>query len=233
MARVITPASCFALVSLACGGEAAYPPPPVPAQLPSAARDVPGVTTAGPLVTPVFTVDPGDPAARAYYLAHLEAPARPLEPVPATTLTARAVLDTSRVEARAAPPPALFGATLAEGERARVAVELEDGACVTAIAHGGLGVMEVDVFVVSGEDRAPTILRDDEKSGPVAVAAGSATCTPAARVCGPVCAAAGAARPRVEVIVRRGGGPVVVGVARVPAIASGPPASPPSSRPPS
>lgn len=170
------------------------------------------------MFTPLFSLQVSDPFAVPLYLEAVRRPAVPLAAVEAGSLTAQAVLDTKKVEARVAPDPiALSQATLAEGERVRLDLDTQGDECFTAIAHGGLGVMELDVFISSGDALAPTILARDEKSGPEAVAGGSSSCATPRPGCGPVCVPARAvpAGLRVEVVVRKGKGPVVLGLARL------------------
>lgn len=233
-----------------CGSEMTFPPAPKPPAPGEAVVDTEG-SAAGPLRTPLFEIDPRDPAARPYFVETLARPSHPLASTTPQSLTAQSVIDTSRVEARdAAGELALFEAKIGEGERAALPLAPKGDECFTAIAHGGLGVMELDVFIVAGSDGDPKFLAEDEKSGPVAVAGGRAQCPPSQPSCGPVCvseALESAPGLRVEVVVRRGRGPVVVGVARRPqaivsaaAVASSPlPSSsssapaPSSARPPS
>lgn len=207
-----------AIAALGCGSDPAYPPAPKPPPIEGPTED-PG-SVSRPFETPLFSVDVRDPSARPFFLESLTRPARALEAASADTLTAMAVLETGRVEARdASGDLLLLGARLSEGDRARVDLKPAGAECFTAIAHGGIGVMELDVFLVTGPDGDPTIVRDDEKSGPVAVAGGGSACSVTLSTCGPVCwnGDASSVAPRVEVVVRRGSGPVVVGIARKPA----------------
>jgi hypothetical protein len=147
-----------------------------------------------------------DPAAESFLRAHGSAPPKGFSAEPPTTLTAMAVFATGHAEARGLVPDSnLYGVRLAEGERAELGLVPPPG-CVTVVAHGGLGVMEVDSFVVDGPPDSPRILAEDDRAGPAAVLGGQGACAPLSS------AQAGAAR--IVVIVRRGSGPVVMGVFR-------------------
>ena len=148
-----------------------------------------------------------DPAAESFLRAHLGASPKAFSVEPPTSLTAMAVFATGNAEARGlTPDPSFYGARLNEGERAEL--ELTPApACVTVVTHGGLGVMEVDSFVVDGAADSPRILAEDDRAGPAAVLGGQGACAQ-------LSTGQTAGAPRVVVIVRRGGGPVVVGVFR-------------------
>lgn len=131
-------------------------------------------------------------------------------------LTAIAVANTARSEARGMTADGgAHHATLGEGQRASLPLSLSPGDCITVVAHGGLGVMEVDAFLLgpspSGDtDRGPggkpIILAQDTKNGPIAVIGGQAGCY----------AYVGASPVEADLVVqsRRGAGPVVVRVFR-------------------
>lgn len=136
-------------------------------------------------------------------LAHTGSPAKGFNAESPISLTALAAIATGHAEARGlAPDPTIYGARLAEGERAELVLTPAPG-CVTVVAHGGLGVMEVDSFVVDGTADSPRVLGQDDRAGPVAVLGGQGACVPL-----------GGGAPRIIVIVRRGGGPVMMGVFR-------------------
>lgn len=120
-----------------------------------------------------------------------------------SSLTLRALETTARFEAKdQAPLSEPRGASLATGERAEI--ELEPG-CYTVIAHGGLGVLETDAFLVNGSQDQPVVLGGDNKSGPVSVVGGEGGCV---QVAGPA--------PRAVVLVRKGAGRVVVRIFQKP-----------------
>jgi hypothetical protein len=148
-----------------------------------------------------------DPAAETFLRAHGTAAPKGFAAEPPTSLTAMAVFATGLAEARGlAPDPSFYGVRLGEGERAELTLTPPSG-CVTVIAHGGLGVMEVDSFVVDGPADSPRILAQDDRVGPAAVLGGQGACAP-------IAAGDTTGAPRVVVIVRRGAGPVVMAVFR-------------------
>ena len=57
-----------------------------------------------------------------------------------------------------------------------VSFELAPGECLTVVAHGGLGVREVDAFILLGSAPDGDILAQDGSGGPVAVVGGQAGC---------------------------------------------------------
>lgn len=69
-----------------------------------------------------------------------------------------------------------FGANLAEGQRASVPVSFPAGACLTVVAQGGIGVVEVDLFLTTGEPNPVRIVAQDARAGPTAVIGGKDDC---------------------------------------------------------
>jgi hypothetical protein len=68
-------------------------------------------------------------------------------------------------------------AILGEGERARLPVALPRNSCVTYIAQGGLGVVEVDLFLTAPlEGGALRVVSEDLHEGPIAVIGGKEGC---------------------------------------------------------
>ena len=129
------------------------------------------------------------------------------DPTTPTGLTTVAVLDTARAEARGfVPEGGLREVTLAEGQSASAAFDLAPGECLTVVAHGGLGVREVDAFILlgGGSGEGADILAQDGSGGPVAIVGGQSGCT---RVLT-------ARRVDVVVQVRKGKGSVVAVVYR-------------------
>lgn len=122
-----------------------------------------------------------------------------------TGLTTIAVLDTARAEARGfLPEGGLREVTLEEGQSAAASFDLAAGECLTVVAHGGLGVREVDAFILAGTGAGADILAQDGAGGPVAIVGGQSGCT---RVLS-------AQRVEVVVQVRKGKGSVVAVVYR-------------------
>jgi hypothetical protein len=144
-----------------------------------------------------------DPAARKLLFAQLGQPAVALAEPPVTPrVTASALEDTARGEAvgMAAEGPFL-GAVLAEGQRASARLSIAPGACATFVAHGGLGAIEIDMFLTSSEDASAEVLAEDPLTGAIAVLGGDGHCLPGgAKTAGAV----------LSVVMRRGSGPILV-----------------------
>ncbi len=210
-------AAVFAML-LGCA-DPPFPDPPV-APVPPTATVGPHATASAGNASPIaFSLFERDETAYAFFKQSLGRPAKPLEPRAAeSSLTAIAAVETGRAEAKDVDgPAALFGATLEEGDRASLSLSVPEPDCVTIVAHGGLGVAEVDAYVVEGPDGSPRVIGEDGRPGPIAVVGGLGGCRKSATDCGPVCLARSSESPRVEVVVRRGSGPIVVGVLRRPA----------------
>jgi hypothetical protein len=190
-------------------------PRPATPILPSAAP-----VERAPVPPEPVVVDPE--AARALFL-HYPKAAAPLASKDPPKITVLALEGTARSEARGLRPDGdPLTATLEEGQRASRPLTLSPGDCVTVVAHGGLGVMEVDAFILgppadrTAPDARPAILAQDGKNGPVAVIGGQSGCF----------SFGGAAKIDAELSVqaRKGAGPVVVRVFR--AAAPGAPPAP-------
>lgn len=167
------------------------PPRPVVA---APARDT-AHAPARPVAEPSRPVKPRTAPARAQEAlrASLVAPAVATEEE-RPSLTLRALETTARFEAHDQTAlRAPRGAALAEGQRLEFAL---DPGCYTVIAHGGLGIRELEALIVSGEP--PDILGSDKKSGPISVVGGDGECVSVS------------APSRVEVIALAGAGRVVV-----------------------
>lgn len=213
-------ASAFAIL-VSCADPPFPDPPSVP--VPPSATGGPRAGGSASAASPVaFSLFERDEAAYAFFKQSLARPAKSLEPRAAeSSLTAIAVVETGRGEAKdVSEPAALFGATLEEGDRAVLPLARAEPDCVTVVAHGGLGVAEVDAYVVEGPDASPRVIGEDGRPGPIAVVGGLGGCRKASSDCGPICLTRTSESPRVEIVVRRGSGPVVVGVLRRPAVAA-------------
>jgi len=159
------------------------PPPPPPPPPPAASARIPLLASAAPPparpseTTPI-TEDAPDKAARQLFLTRLAQPALRLEPTTTPPrVTGMALDDTRRGEAagmKQAGP--ILAATLTEGQRATVPVKVPPGACVAFLAQGGLGVIEVDLFLTSGTGADIKILAQDPSTGPIAVLGGRGRC---------------------------------------------------------
>jgi len=189
-----------------CGGSSGYRQTPRVIPMPVNAPPEAGTTGAPPpeLRRQLLLPAKLDPAAESFLRAHGSAAPKGFTTEPPTSLTAMAAFATGLGEARGlAPDLTFYGARLGEGERAELGLTPPTG-CVTVVAHGGLGVMEVDSFVVDGPPDSPRILAQDDRAGPVAVLGGQGACAPITTTGG----------ARIVVIVRRGAGPVVMAVFR-------------------
>lgn len=94
-------------------------------------------------------------------------------------LTKEALEDTARGEARGLElDGVIHGVKLGEADRAVLPIEISPGECITVIAHGGLGVMEVDAFVARHGLSPPHVLAQDTRNGPISVLGGLAGCWP-------------------------------------------------------
>src|SRR5690606_38606329 len=111
-----------------------------------------------------------DPAAIAALRASARLPALPLsDAVLEPGLTTVALLDTTRAEARGMfAEGGIRRVVLQEGQRASVPVALRAGECLTVIVHAGLGVLEVDAFVVAPSAPDGEILAQEAVGGPLA-----------------------------------------------------------------
>lgn len=146
-----------------------------------------------------------DPEAKRLFEERLADPAVTLAPAsPPPKVTAIALSDTARGEAVGMKPAGeIAAAELAEGKRATMAVTLAPGSCVTFIAQGGLGVIEVDLFLVlASKSDGTRILAEDQGVGPIAVIGGHGRCYKNPRET-PLAA-------ELHATVRRGSGTVLV-----------------------
>jgi hypothetical protein len=149
-----------------------------------------------------------DPAAIAALLASDRLPPLPLAgPLLAPGLTTVALLDTSRAEAAGMPADGgVRHVVLEEGQRAVLPVELRAGECMTIVVHAGLGVREVDAFVVAPSAPRGTVLAQEPVGGPIAIVGGRAGCF-RPRASGPA---------EIAVVAREGSGPVLAAIFRAP-----------------
>jgi len=142
-------------------------PPPVVAAPPPPLRVVP------------FEKGPVDPRALEVLQQNYAATPGVLDATPAPELTKAALEDTARAEARGLTlDDKVHVARLTEKGHAILAVAVKQGDCITVIAHGGLGVMEVDAFLVEHGSSPPKVLAQDVGAGPEAVLGGQRGCYP-------------------------------------------------------
>jgi hypothetical protein len=143
-----------------------------------------------------------DPEARRSFLAGASAPSAPLLVATAPPrVTELGLANTALGEAAGMTPSSeLRWALLPQGGRASMAVTLDPTECVTFIAQGGLGIVELDLFLTIGGDGAPAVVTEDAATGPIAVIGGREGC-----YLPPMRAAA-----ELHVRVRQGAGVVLV-----------------------
>jgi len=164
-------------------------------------------------VAPPVVVEAPSQEGRDFFLAHLSQPPLDLAPIRVSRVTRIALENTARGETSGMTAMGeALGAQLAEGERARMPVRLDSGDCVTFLAQGGLGVIEVDLFLTvgegerllsaAGEREELLILGDDRDEGPIAIIGGREGCF---RSQGSVPLDA-----TLQVVMRRGSGVVLV-----------------------
>lgn len=117
-----------------------------------------------------------DPEARRLFLARAAQPAAALEvAAKPPRVTALALDNTARGEAPGmSSEGGARSASLAEGQVAVLPITLAPGECATFIAQGGLGLVEVDLFLTASGSRQ--VLAEDPSSGPIAVIGGRGAC---------------------------------------------------------
>ncbi|MCC6552189.1 MAG: hypothetical protein IT372_04090 [Polyangiaceae bacterium] len=223
LALVALGPACTAQVSYgrAPAAAPAAPPPPMAPPLPAAAPVAAPAPAAAPEPWTASDAPQADPEARRLFLVRASQPALGLAQAAAPPrVTALALAHTARGEAQGMrAEESISGATLREGERAAAAVVIAPGECATFVAQGGLGVVEVDLFLVSRRGApAPEILAEDPTSGPIAVIGGRGACFPN-RGAAPL-------KAELHAQVRRGAGVVLVQGYRAPAPALRPPQVP-------
>jgi hypothetical protein len=203
------PSLAALLLLAACS---AAPPKAKPRAARPAAKHVvvPAGSSSAAVHGPPRPADPGpvveeqaDPEGLRLFTARLAEPA--VAPGPALAkVTAIALADTARGEAPSMTPLAAPAeATLAAGQRTVVPFTLLAGECLTFLAQGGLGVIEVDLFLVAADrTKGVTVLAQDAGTGPIAVIGGQGKCLPNP--------AAGKLDVEIHATVRRGAGVVLV-----------------------
>ena len=150
---------------------------------------------------------PDDPRAFETLRDNMSTDPAALDQTPAPDLTKAALEDTARSEARGLElVDTVHVAELDEKRRAELSLDVARGDCLTVIAHGGLGVMEVDAFLAEHETNPPELLAQDASAGPIAVIGGQRGCFPFLRK----------TPATLDVIVqaRKGSGPVVFAIYR-------------------
>ncbi|MDI1477865.1 hypothetical protein [Polyangium sp. y55x31] len=182
--RFASPAlACLALLLPACGSRAESQPlvidplPPrrgrssVPVVASASASAPTSAAASAPLPVP-------DPEATRLFLERYAAPTLPLLTDVKPSRVLGLAFDGSvrgETDGMSTEGPR-FGVTLAEGQRATVPVSYPVGACVTVVAQGGIGVVEVDLFLTTGEPAPVKIVAQDARAGATAVIGGKDDC---------------------------------------------------------
>ncbi|MGK3961187.1 hypothetical protein WMF38_50050 [Sorangium sp. So ce118] len=214
-------AASLALAAPGCGAPASRvevlqpSPPPAPAPAPA-----PEVRNPPP---PSDAPEP-DPEASRLFLSRVGQQRQPAS-APVPRVTALALENTARGEARGLTVMGeVVSLAIAEGESGAIPVRVAPGECTVFVAQGGLGVIEVDLFVTKGAAPALEIAAQDADSGPVAVIGGRGACF----------SVPGSAPLAVSLHaqVRRGAGVVLVQGYRGPRPPAPPAAAPPGATPP-
>lgn len=108
-------------------------------------------------------------------------PVRALSPDMAVLKTSRVMLQAlSNTALDAAfgmqPQSDVLGANLLEGELASHALTVPPGKCITYVAQGGLGTVEIDMMLVRKQKQAVSMMALDEQEGPIAVLGRGTSC---------------------------------------------------------
>lgn len=187
-----------------CGGPTAAPMPRVIASARAPASSASVALSARPRRATEADPPPPDPESLRMFLDGVAQPSVAPLRGPPPRVTARALEGTALGEAPGGTAvDAPVTAVLAVGKRVSVAVSIEPGECATFIAQGGLGVIEVDLFLTRGDaEDAASVLDQDLATGPIAVIGGRRGCfrNPGST----------AISGKIHAMVRRGEGPVVV-----------------------
>jgi len=195
-----------AALVLGCGGEEAARPQVIatPAQSASSTAAVAAPRSSADLVPPTVASEAPDPDALRFFLDHLGAPAVPPSSGAPSRVAALALASTALGETAGLTSlgPAVF-ATLTSGQRLTIPVTLPPGRCATFLAQGGLGVIEIDLFLTTpAEGKLPGFLAAELAPGPIAVIGGRRGC---------LSAPTGAPSAlELHAVLRRGAGAVLV-----------------------
>jgi hypothetical protein len=169
--------------------------PLAPTSPPPPAKSCEGCSTRGVTVLPQTP----DPEALRLFLESLAGPGGTFAKASDPPKLTEAALRNTALGAAFAMKPAgeMHAATLREGERASLPVTLEASECATFVAQGGLGTVEVDMFLIQPGSPAPGVIKMDTEPGQMA-AIGRGDC-----VRGPLSA-------ELHVRMRRGEGVVLI-----------------------
>ncbi len=119
-----------------------------------------------------ITVLPSEPNPEAVrlFVESLAQPGLAFAPASDPPRVTEAALKNTALGAAFAMKPAgsIQSAKLREGERASLPVTVAAGECVTYVAQGGLGTIEVDMFLTRPGSPPPRVLQQDTEPGPMA-----------------------------------------------------------------
>jgi hypothetical protein len=191
-------------VAVGCGREAAAPPAVIAAPAASASASAAAPRSSADLAPPAPPLEASEPEARRFFLDHRSAPAVPPSRAAPPGVATIALGNTALGEAAGLTPdgPLVF-AELSAGQRLTIPVKLPPGRCATFLAQGGLGVIEIDLFLTTpAPSSPPSVLAAEVAPGPVAVIGGRRGC---------MTAPPGAPSDlELHAVLRRGAGAVLV-----------------------
>ena len=207
---VLAPPRCRSLllalgvIALGCGRDAAMLPAVFVAPALGASASAAAPRSSADLTPPAPPPEAPDPDALRFFLDNLGAPAvAPSREAP-PGVAAIALANTALGEAAGLTPqgPLVFAA-LSPGQRLTIPVTLPPGRCATFLAQGGLGVIEIDLFLTTpAQGTVPGFLAAEVAPGPVAVIGGRRGC---------MAAPAGAPSAlELHAVLRRGAGNVLL-----------------------
>ena len=176
--RALAIALALAAIALGCGGEHVEAPQVIAAPARPAVASAAAARSSADLQAPAPPPEAPEPEALRFFLDHLSAPAMPFASGAPPGVAAIALANTALGEAAGltAQGPPVF-ARLAPGQRITVPVTLPPGRCATLLAQGGLGVIEIDLFLTTpATGSVPAFLASEVASGPVAVIGGRRGC---------------------------------------------------------
>lgn len=191
---------------IGCRGDAAVQPAVIAAPAPSASSSSSesAPRSSADLAPPAAPPEAPDPEALRFFLDHLAAPAATPSREAPPGVAAMALANTALGEAAGltAEGPLVFAA-LSPGQRLTLPVKLPPGRCATFLAQGGVGVIEIDLFLTTpAQGTVPAFLADEVAAGPIAVIGGRRGC---------MTAPAGAPSAlELHAVLRRGAGNVLV-----------------------
>lgn len=177
-ARCCSIGLALVVIALGCGGEHVEAPQVIAASARHAVASATAPRSSADLKPPAPPPDAPEPEALRFFLDHLSAPAVPLASGAPPGVAAIALGNTALGETTGltAQGPPVF-ARLAPGQRLTLPVTLPPGRCVTFLAQGGLGVIEIDLFLTTpAAGKVPAFLASEVASGPVAVIGGRRGC---------------------------------------------------------